>query len=175
MVWKQFVITVVGFYAPISFWKRGHHPENDRYRNVLYQLSIAICGYLSKKRSLNSGKSTPNVSEIVRKPFWMIYHCNQQLSSTLEIQISRKCLLSNSMEPRNASRIRCWEIRNSKIFWNFITKTVALRECKIWLALVQTSCQDRPQHIFESQKTYVFLENALAPNSRQWATVCKPL
>ena len=144
------------------------YPQNDRYRNVLYQLSIAICGYLSKKRSLNSGKSTPNASDIVRKPFWMIYHCNQQLSSTLEIQISRKCLLSNSMEPRNASRIRCWEIRNSKIFWNFITKTVALRECKIWLELMQTSCQDRPLHIFGSQKTYVFLENALAPNSRQW-------
>ena len=92
MVWNQLVIMGVGFYAPISFWKRGHHPENDRYRNVLYQLSIAVCGYLSKKRSLNSGKSTPNVSDIVRKPFWMIYHCNQQLSSTLEIQISQKCL-----------------------------------------------------------------------------------
>ena len=56
-----------------------HHPQNDRYRNVLYQPSIAICGYLSKKSPSNLEKSTLNASDIVRKLFWMINHCNPPL------------------------------------------------------------------------------------------------
>ena len=59
--------------------KRDHHPENDECRNVLYQPSIAICGYLSKKRPSNIVKSSRNVSDTVRKLFWMINHCNPSL------------------------------------------------------------------------------------------------
>ena len=59
--------------------KRDHHPENDGCRNVLYQPSIAICGYLSKKRPSNIVKSSRNVSDTVRKLFWMINHCNPPL------------------------------------------------------------------------------------------------
>ena len=59
--------------------KIDHHPQNDRYRNVLYQPSIAISAYLSKKRPSNLEKSTLNVSGIVRKLFWMINHCKPPL------------------------------------------------------------------------------------------------
>jgi len=56
-----------------------HHAQNDRYRNVLYQASISIRGYLSKKRPSNFEKSSRNVSDIVRNLFWMINHCNPPL------------------------------------------------------------------------------------------------